>query len=700
MSVNGRNANPTNVVDDDELRFEFDICAIENLGEKLYNSLPPILTELVANAWDAEAEEVTIEILEDVNREKKIIITDDGFGMSREDVKNKYLKIGKKKREVSSDDKTPDKQRQVMGRKGIGKLAVFAVADEVIVETCQKTSERTLKKTAFRIDYKVLTGGSDGEYKPTEAGIVCALDSHGTRITLNKLKKSRIMTAAIRQSIARSLPVIFLNDDFKVKVDSDDITLEDRDVFEKLEAIWFFGDEERLKKIEDSIVNINKTKEEKDKIVISNIDSPIYISEKEEKTGKLIKVPIPLPEGVYGWFGTAKNPNLLKNRETETTLNEISIIARGKMAEQNVLSEIGKTDRMVISYLTGEIYADFLDESGKKDIATSSRQSLNRDDCRIDELFTWGKAAMGQVKSKWEELREKSDLEELKKIEPALEKYYEMLNLNEKKEVGKFYKLAAKVHYADRPTLYRSMTLAYEKIRRSGRTLSIEEKLNSENVELFVELVKEVEEIEQVGFYEIIKKRLDVMEKAKEYLENNIEEDHCQKLIYENLWVLNPLWEKYQTSSEIVKRMERTVKRKDAEENEKLGRIDIFIADYMDMVTIIELKRPKRPVTYQELLEQVTRYDAAIKQEWKLAKADPNAKPTIKIMVIVGKMPTDDAENFNKLGIKLHTYQQIIDNIENMYAEYLNEQKKSKEFFEIIEKLEKGVEEALSEDER
>jgi hypothetical protein len=403
---------------------------------------------------------------------------------------------------------------------------------------------------------------------------------------------------------------------------------------------------------------------------------------------------------VYGWFGTAKNPNLLKNRETETTLNEISIIARGKMAEQNVLSEIGKTDRMVISYLTGEIYADFLDESGKKDIATSSRQSLNRDDYRIDELFTWGKAAMGQVKSKWEELREKSDLEELKKIEPALEKYYEMLNLNEKKEVGKFYKLAAKVHYADRPTLYRSMTLAYEKIRRSGRTLSIEEKLNSENVELFVELVKEVEEIEQVGFYEIIKKRLDVMEKAKEYLENNIEEDHCQKLIYENLWVLNPLWEKYQTSSEIVKRMERTVKRKDAEENEKLGRIDIFIADYMDMVTIIELKRPKRPVTYQELLEQVTRYDAAIKQEWKLAKADPNAKPTIKIMVIVGKMPTDDAENFNKLGIKLHTYQQIIDNIENMYAEYLNEQKKSKEFFEIIEKLEKGVEEALSEDER
>jgi hypothetical protein len=700
MSVNGQNANTTDGGIDNKLYFKFDICTIENLGEKLYNSLPPILTELVANAWDADAKEVIINISGDTNVNKKIIITDDGFGMSRDDVKNNYLTIGKKKREVASDDKTPG-QRLIMGRKGIGKLAVFAIADEVTVETCRKTVRGELEKTAFKIDYKNLLKKldndkisediSNSECRPVDE-VECTLGSIGTRITLDKLKKSRIMTTAIRQSIARSLPTIFTNDDFKVIVNESEITLDDRDVFKILQAVWFFGDITKLEKIRYSIISMNSTREEKDKIAISNINSTINISEKEE-TGRLIKTPISLPEGVYGWFGTAKSPNSLKNKDTETTLNEISIIARGKMAEQNVLSEIGKMDRMVISYLTGEIYADFLDESGEKDIATSSRQSLNRDDSRINELFEWGKAAMGEVKIEWEKLREEKDKKELEKIEPALEKYLEILTTKEKKEVEKFYKLASKIHYDDRPTLYRSMTLAYEKIRRTGNVLSIEEKLSDENVGLFVELVKEVGEIEQASYYEIIRKRLAVMNDAKKYLEENLHEKVCQELIYKNLWVLNPLWEKFQTSSEDVKRMEKIVKRNIEEENEKLGRIDIFIAEHFSNITIIELKRPERKVSYQDLMAQVTGYASAIIEEHELTH---KIKPIINLMVVVGKMPTGDRKYFDQTGIALYTYQEIIKNIENMYGVYLEEQKKSGEFFQIIEKLEKGVEEALS----
>ena len=53
------------------LKMKFDISTIKHLGVNLYSTLPPILSELIANAWDADATEVTI-YLNDQN-EKNII---------------------------------------------------------------------------------------------------------------------------------------------------------------------------------------------------------------------------------------------------------------------------------------------------------------------------------------------------------------------------------------------------------------------------------------------------------------------------------------------------------------------------------------------------------------------------------------------------------------------------------------------------
>jgi hypothetical protein len=40
----------------------FEPTTIEHLGLKLYSSLPPVIGELVSNAWDAEADKVWITI--------------------------------------------------------------------------------------------------------------------------------------------------------------------------------------------------------------------------------------------------------------------------------------------------------------------------------------------------------------------------------------------------------------------------------------------------------------------------------------------------------------------------------------------------------------------------------------------------------------------------------------------------------------
>ena len=68
--------------------FQVDVNVINHLGVGLYSSTPAALTELVANAWDADANEIRITV-DPVQR--SIVIEDDGHGMSAADIKNLLL---------------------------------------------------------------------------------------------------------------------------------------------------------------------------------------------------------------------------------------------------------------------------------------------------------------------------------------------------------------------------------------------------------------------------------------------------------------------------------------------------------------------------------------------------------------------------------------------------------------------------------
>ena len=49
---------------------------LNHLGINLYSNIPAVLSEIVANSWDADAKRVDITIAED-----QIIIEDDGCGI-------------------------------------------------------------------------------------------------------------------------------------------------------------------------------------------------------------------------------------------------------------------------------------------------------------------------------------------------------------------------------------------------------------------------------------------------------------------------------------------------------------------------------------------------------------------------------------------------------------------------------------------
>ena len=131
-----------------EYSLTIDLSTLNHLGVNLYSSVPAVLSEAVANAWDADARTVKIEI-----NGNSITIMDDGHGMTKDEGNKKYLTIGYERR--AADGPTSPGGRAVMGRKGIGKLSLFSVAKTIEIHTVKKGSR---EKAGFKMDLeKIVT---------------------------------------------------------------------------------------------------------------------------------------------------------------------------------------------------------------------------------------------------------------------------------------------------------------------------------------------------------------------------------------------------------------------------------------------------------------------------------------------------------------------------------------------------------------
>ncbi len=97
------------------------MSAIEHLGMNLYSTMPAVLSEIVANAWDADASRVEVTLDKEAGT---IAIQDNGCGMTRDEVIDHFLTVGFRRR-TAIGESTPIHGRKPLGRKGIGKLSSF-----------------------------------------------------------------------------------------------------------------------------------------------------------------------------------------------------------------------------------------------------------------------------------------------------------------------------------------------------------------------------------------------------------------------------------------------------------------------------------------------------------------------------------------------------------------------------------------------
>ncbi|SFD39363.1 sensor histidine kinase [Algibacter pectinivorans] len=127
------------------IKFNFDVSAYRLIGRELITDRITALFELVKNAYDANAENVTVEFI-DINPltpNSKIIIKDDGIGMQFSDIKNKWMVIGTSSKRRERLSPAPHK-RKVAGKKGIGRFAVDKLGDKLVLRTQKKNSAELL----------------------------------------------------------------------------------------------------------------------------------------------------------------------------------------------------------------------------------------------------------------------------------------------------------------------------------------------------------------------------------------------------------------------------------------------------------------------------------------------------------------------------------------------------------------------------
>jgi hypothetical protein len=153
------------------------------LGET-YKSTERAVKELVDNAWDADADNVWVELPKEMNS-SPIVIADDGTGMTEDELRMEYLSVARDRR-THRGELTSKYRRTVKGRKGIGKFAGLMAAETMTVSTHARG-----RKTTLTIPRKQLiqTHADFEKIKLPIHAEDCKPDSHGTEITLSDLNR-------------------------------------------------------------------------------------------------------------------------------------------------------------------------------------------------------------------------------------------------------------------------------------------------------------------------------------------------------------------------------------------------------------------------------------------------------------------------------------------------------------------------------
>lgn len=158
------------------------------LGNELIGSDSLAIFELVKNAYDADAENIKINFIDLNTLNQKIIIEDDGHGMTSQVIQDVWLTIGTDFKRGRNRKESPKFERVSFGNKGVGRLAVHKLAKVITLET---QTQGDMFSNRLTIDWKTLIESKEYiqelEVDIEYVGETLFEKGQGTRIILSNL---------------------------------------------------------------------------------------------------------------------------------------------------------------------------------------------------------------------------------------------------------------------------------------------------------------------------------------------------------------------------------------------------------------------------------------------------------------------------------------------------------------------------------
>lgn len=605
----------------------FEPTTIEHLGLKLYSSLPRVIGELVSNAWDADAEKVEIIFpTGKITQDSEVIIRDYGKGMDKDGIQNEYLPIGRNCRECKGDDHT-EKDRPIMGRKGIGKLSAFGAANELQIRTIQAG-----KSICIVLNYKDMIEWPKIHKKnePYEPKVISELtgpteEKNGTEIRIKQLKRSSpIDDSSIIKDLARRFSIIsdnLKNDTFEVHVNDKKISKEDRRLKESCKKYW-----DAAELPGNAVIDSTKGWE------------------------------------VTGWIGI-----ISKSSQTE---RGVDVFSRGKVAEIETMFGLKTTHiQFARAYVVGEIHAEFID--GEDDNISTARDSIDWESDAGHKLAEWGQKALKYVFNEWLKLQKEEKERDIIKI-GKFDKWLGSRTKHEQKVANKLLKAIVEDEKIEPESAGPLLEIIKTNIEfQAFQQLVDDIEEDGSNVATLLNLFKEWRIIEAREHLKLSDGRLEIIEKLTEFIkEGALEVKEIQPLFEENGWLINAKWTEVSGQNRYTDMIRKHCKEAEKTE-EKDRRIDILGYEVGGILHIVELKKPEKTLSRKDL-DQIEDY-----VDWarnRLMGSGPDSPKFISGLLIVGKLSRDGSvqEKQKRLAgsdIRVETFSDLLYQSNKIYGE-------------------------------
>ncbi len=613
---------------DRTLRMRFSGGLVRHLGLQMYAGAVPAIAELVANAWDADAANVWIEIPLDEPFEgtSEIRVRDDGTGMTFDEANNLYLVVGRDRR-ASGITYTPG-GRPVMGRKGLGKLAGFGAAHVVEVWTAKDG-----RLTAFRMDYEQIVKGTDTPLvsDPYEPEVihdrpVQADDSmaKGTLVVLKRVQLRKTVNARLfRVSMSRRFAV--LSGKFLVHLNGEPLTKEEMEFQFRFPVEGGLG------------------------------------ADDVEGAGT-----------IRWWVGFTKKPI------PDDEARGVSVLSRGKLVQAPFYFDLsgGAHGQHGMQYMTGEVQADFLDEA--VDLIATNRASVLWEDPRARPLLEWGQRKIRDLLSEWANARQKENERHLRDTTPYFDRLEKFPEREQRELRAAIMKLASIDTIDDQrlDELVGVLFKAYENETFMQLIRAISATDDGAQEEL-LRLFQEWDVLEAISVAQTVRGRIEVIRKFRALIKAKApEKPDMQDFVRGRPWLMNPQWDVLQHERSLDKVLAEHFDVQgdtDYDGNDGSKRLDFFCVADSSLAVVAELKRPGDLIGLDEL-KQVTRYVDYLRTRERESNDPAHSNRDIKGCLVYGRLRADAEEEKRRLrndGIFVVTWDKLLEDAERLHREYL-----------------------------